>query len=92
MKTHSSSAKARGNRNGTASPRPPSSVPTKDIALWCLKDVAAMTGLSHRMIQTQASSGHWPKPCVAIGRRRFWLPRTVLEHLNALADKGVVVK
>jgi len=58
------------------------SIPLKDRLYWSLDDVAALCGVSRRLLERQLSSGRMP-PCDArIGRRILFKPATILRWLD----------
>jgi hypothetical protein len=52
-------------------------IPIRDKLLWDLNDIAALTGLSRRLLERQISAGQMPPCDLRIGRRCLWRPETV---------------
>jgi hypothetical protein len=48
-----------------------------DKLTWGWDDIAALTGLSRRLLERQLSSGKMPPPDLRIGRRVLWRPNTI---------------
>jgi predicted DNA-binding transcriptional regulator AlpA len=56
---------------------PPSAVSIQDKLLWGWDDIAALTGLSRRLLERQLSAGKMPRPDLRVGRRVLWRPNTI---------------
>jgi hypothetical protein len=71
----------------TAQPEAGPAVPIRDRLLWSLRDIAALTGLSVRLLQSERAAGRMPAPDLRVGRRRaLYRPETITTWLDALAD------
>jgi hypothetical protein len=62
-------------------------VPIRDKLLWGWDDIAALTGLSRRLLQREVSASRMPAPDVRVCRRALWRPRTITAWLEELADR-----
>ncbi|MFI5459776.1 MAG: helix-turn-helix transcriptional regulator [Isosphaerales bacterium] len=65
--------------------RPPEAhnvVPLRDRLAWDLTDIAALMGVSRRLLERQRSAGKLPPPDVRIGRRCLWRPGTITRWLD----------
>jgi hypothetical protein len=89
---------SRGNRsapnstapdNGDTGPvEPASPVPVRDKLLWGWDDIAALTGLSRRLLEQQVSARRMPGPDIRVGRRALWRPATITVWLESLAQQA----
>jgi hypothetical protein len=61
---------------------PPSTVPLKDRLTLSLADIAALTGLSRRLLERELAAGRWPKPDLRVGRRCLWRQNSVRRALG----------
>ncbi|MGP0068624.1 MAG: helix-turn-helix transcriptional regulator [Isosphaeraceae bacterium] len=52
-------------------------VPIRDKLVWGWDDIAALTGLSRRLLQREVSARRMPAPDVTICRRALWRPETI---------------
>jgi excisionase family DNA binding protein len=60
-----------------ASIKPIPRVPVRDKLLWSLDDLAALLGLSRRMLERMLSAGRLVGPDIRCGRRCLWRPSTI---------------
>jgi predicted DNA-binding transcriptional regulator AlpA len=60
--------------------------PLRDRLLWSWDDIAALTGLSRRLLEREVSAGRMPPPDVRIGRRACFRPATITAWLDSLAQ------
>lgn len=73
-------------------PEATGAVTIRDRLLWSWDDIAALTGLSRRLLEREVSAGRMPGPDVRVGRRACWRPATITAWLDSLAQpqgKGV---
>jgi predicted DNA-binding transcriptional regulator AlpA len=56
-----------------------------DRLTWGLDEIAAVTGLSRRLLERERSAGRLPAPDLAFGRRVLWFPRTIRDWLDRKA-------
>jgi hypothetical protein len=56
---------------------PPFTVPVRDKLTWDLADIAALTGLSRRLLERELSAGRMPRCDLRVGRRCLWRPETI---------------
>lgn len=61
-------------------------VPVRDKLLWSWDDVAALTGLSRRLLEREVSAGRMPAPDIRVGRRACFRAATVVAWLDELAQ------
>ena len=50
----------------------PTMLPMHERLAWDLDDIAALTGVSSRLLQRLRAAGKLPKPSVKLGRRVLW--------------------
>jgi predicted DNA-binding transcriptional regulator AlpA len=67
-------------------PEPRHRSPLRDRLLWSWDDIAALTGLSRRLLEREVSAGRMPPPDVRIGRRACFRPATVTAWLDSVAQ------
>jgi predicted DNA-binding transcriptional regulator AlpA len=63
-------------------------VPIHDRLAWTLDDIAALLGVSRRLLERRLSTGRFPPPDLRVSRRVLWLPSTVREWLDEEIEKG----
>jgi hypothetical protein len=63
-------------------------VPVRDKLLWGWDDIAALTGLSRRLLEQQVSARRMPGPDIRVGRRALWRPATITAWLESLAQQA----
>jgi hypothetical protein len=61
-------------------------VPIRDKLVWNLADIAALTGLSRRLLERELAAARLPRCDLRIGRRTLWRPATITAWLESLAD------
>jgi hypothetical protein len=61
---------------------PPAAVPLHDKLVWSLADIAALIGVSRRLLEKELSAGRMPRCDLRIGRRCLWRPRTIREWIE----------
>jgi predicted DNA-binding transcriptional regulator AlpA len=64
-------------------PMAANTVPIRDRLLWGWDDIAALTGLSRRLLEREVSAGRMPPPDVRIGRRARYRPATITGWLDS---------
>jgi hypothetical protein len=50
--------------------------------LWDLSDIAALTGLSRRLLERELAAGRFPRADLRVGRRALWRQISVRRHLG----------
>jgi hypothetical protein len=70
---------------GPVEPHTGRAVPIRDRLLWSLDDVAALMGVSRRLLECQRAAGKMPQCDVRIGRRALWRPATIASWLDSQA-------
>jgi hypothetical protein len=57
-------------------------VPIKDKLTWDLADLAALTGLSRRLLERELAAGRLPRCDLRVGRRCLWRPESIREWIE----------
>jgi hypothetical protein len=63
-------------------------VPVRDKLLWGWDDIAALTGLSRRLLEQQVSARRMPGPDIRVGRRALFRPATIIAWLESLVQQA----
>jgi excisionase family DNA binding protein len=57
-------------------------IPLRDKLLWSLDDLAALLGISRRMLERMLASGRLVQPSLRIGRRILFKPEVIYAWLD----------